>query len=72
MRIELTARGIFFILLAIAGIIVLRRLWPVVILVVTALIFMGALLPYVEWLVARGVNRGVAVLLVAFAVFAAI
>lgn len=71
-RIELTARGIFFILLAVAGIILLRRLWPVVILVVTALIFMGALLPYVEWLVARGINRGIAVLLVAFAVFAGI
>lgn len=72
MRIELTARGIFFLLLAVAGIILLRRLWPVVILVVTALIFMGALLPYVEWLVAKGLNRGIAVFLVAFAVFAGI
>ncbi|MGE0135817.1 MAG: AI-2E family transporter [Dehalococcoidia bacterium] len=72
MRIELTARGVFFLLLAVAGVMLLRRLWPVVILVVTALIFMGALLPYVEWLVARGVKRGVAVLLVAAAVFAGI
>lgn len=72
MRIELTARGIFFLLLAVGGIILLRRLWPVVLLVLTALIFMGALLPYVEWLVARKVNRGIAVLLVALAVFTGI
>jgi predicted PurR-regulated permease PerM len=50
----------------------LRRLWPVVLLVVTAFIFMGALLPYVEWLVARKVPRGLAVFIVAFAVFAGI
>lgn len=72
MRIELTARGVIYVALAIAGVILLRRLWPVVLLVVTALIFMGALLPYVEWLVARKVPRGLAVFLVSFAVFAGI
>jgi predicted PurR-regulated permease PerM len=50
----------------------LRRLWPVVLLLLTAFIFMGALLPYVEWLVARKVPRGLAVFIVAFAVFAGI
>lgn len=72
MRIELTARGVLFVALSVAGIVLLRRLWPVVVLVITALIFMGALLPYVEWLVARNVRRGLAVFLVAFAVFAGI
>jgi predicted PurR-regulated permease PerM len=56
----------------VAGVILLRRLWPVVILVVTALIFMGALLPYVEWLAKKGIPRGLAVFIVAFAVFAGI
>lgn len=72
MRIELTARGVFYIALVIVGVLVLRRLWPVVLLVLTAFIFMGALLPYVEWLVARKVPRGIAVFLVSFAVFAGI
>lgn len=72
MRIEITARGIFFVVLAVAGVLLLRRLWPVVLLVVVSFIFMGALLPYVEWLVARKVNRGIAVLLVSFAVTAAV
>lgn len=72
MRIELTARGVIYVALSIAGVLLLRRLWPVVLLVVTALIFMGALLPYVEWLVARKVPRGIAVFLVSLAVFAGI
>jgi predicted PurR-regulated permease PerM len=42
----------------------LARLWQVFVLVVTAFIFMAALLPYVEWLVRRGINRVVAVLLI--------
>jgi predicted PurR-regulated permease PerM len=71
-RIELTARGVIYVALAIAGVLLLRRIWPVVLLVLTALIFMGALLPYVEWLVARKVPRGLAVFLVSFAVFAGI
>lgn len=38
------------------------EVWPVIILIVTAFIFMAALLPYVEWLCRHGLNRVVAVI----------
>jgi predicted PurR-regulated permease PerM len=41
----------------------LIEVWPVVLLVVTAFIFMAALLPYVDWLCRHGLHRILAVLL---------
>ena len=45
-----------------------RIFWPVLLLVITAFIFMTALLPYVEWLCRRGVPRVAAVLIMLLAV----
>ena len=72
LKIELSYRGIIVGVLAVVALFALVRLWPVVLLVITAFIFMAALLPYVEWLVRRGVPRTAAVLLIALAVLAII
>ena len=63
LKIEVSYRGIIAAVLAIAALFALVQLWPVVLLVITAFIFMAALLPYVDWLVRRGVPRTAAVLL---------
>jgi predicted PurR-regulated permease PerM len=54
--------------LALLSLWALFRLWPIVLLVVSALIFMAALLPYVNWLVRKGLPRTPAVLLLLVAV----
>jgi predicted PurR-regulated permease PerM len=64
LKIEVSYRGIIAGVLALVTLFALVRLWPVVLLVITAFIFMAALLPYVEWLVRRGVPRTAAVLLI--------
>ena len=64
LKIEVSYRGIIVAVLAILTVLALVRLWPVVLLVVTAFIFMAALLPYVEWLVRKGMPRTAAVLLI--------
>ena len=50
----------------------LTKLWPIILLIVTAFIFHAALLPYVEWLVARRVPRTLSVLAIMFAIIAAL
>jgi predicted PurR-regulated permease PerM len=62
LKLEVSYRGIIFAVLALVALFALIRLWPVLLLISTAFIFMAALLPYVEWLVARGVPRTVAVI----------
>ena len=47
-----------------AGLFVVWRVWQVVLILAAAFIFMAALLPYVEWLVRKGLTRVWAVLLV--------
>lgn len=58
--------------LAVLTFLVLFRLWQIILLVIVSLIFMGALLPPVDWLARRGLRRGWAVLLVLFAVLAVV
>lgn len=67
-RIEVSYRGLVAIGAALLTLWALVRLWPVFLLVLTAFIFMTALLPYVEWLVHRGFNRVAAVLVILLAV----
>lgn len=69
-KLEVSWRGLIAIAIALAALWLVRQVWPVVLLVAVALIFMAALLPYVEWLVRRGVTRVVAVLIVILAVMA--
>ncbi len=63
LKIEVSYRGIIAAVVAIVTLFALVRLWPVVLLVITAFIFTAALLPYVDWLVRRGIPRTAAVLL---------
>ena len=62
LKLEVSYRGLFLMGLALVSLLALVRLWPVVLLIATAFIFMAALLPYLEWLVNRGINRVVAVI----------
>jgi predicted PurR-regulated permease PerM len=48
----------------------LTKLWPIILLVVTAFIFHAALLPYVEWLVGRRVPRTLAVVAIVIVILA--
>ena len=50
----------------------LTKLWPIILLILTAFIFHAALLPFVEWLVARRVPRTLSVLAILFAIIAAL
>lgn len=68
LKLELSYRGLITLGLALLGLWLLMRLWPVVLLIIVALIFTAALLPYVAWLVRKGFHRVAAVLLILFAV----
>ncbi|MDE3097086.1 MAG: AI-2E family transporter [Chloroflexota bacterium] len=72
LKLELSYRGLIAIGLALVSLWFFIRLWPVILLVITALIFMTALLPYVDWLVQRRLPRGAAVILLLIVVLAAI
>jgi predicted PurR-regulated permease PerM len=62
-RLEISFRGLVAIALALVGLWFLKELWPLLLIITTSFIFMAALLPYVEWLVRRGINRVAAVVL---------
>lgn len=64
LKIEVSYRGLLLAGLALVSLWALIRLWPVIVLIATAFIFMAALLPYVDWLVRRRLPRTVAVLTV--------
>jgi predicted PurR-regulated permease PerM len=68
LKIEISYRGMVAAGLAILTLWALVSLFQIFLLVVTAFIFMAALLPYVEWLCRRGFNRVVAVLSILFVV----
>src|SRR2546428_14077519 len=62
-RIEVSYRAILFIALMLISLWALTKLWPIILLILTAFIFHTALLPYVEWLVRKGLPRTLLVLL---------
>ena len=66
-KLEISYRAILVIIIAVIGLWALTKLWPIVLLVLTAFIFQAALLPYVEWMVNRGLPRTVSVLLIVLA-----
>ncbi len=72
LKVEVSYRAIVVAVLAIASLWAAARLWPVILLVITAFIFMAALLPYVDWLVRKGLTRTQAVLLVLVIIVASI
>lgn len=71
MTFQVSYRSVLFAGLALLSLYALFRLWPIVLLLISATIFMAALLPYVNWLVRKGMPRTPAVLLI-FAVIIAV
>jgi len=69
LKLDISVRGLIVIALILAGVWMLRELWPVVVVVLVSLIFMAALLPYFEWLVHHGLKRGVALLAILLGLF---
>jgi predicted PurR-regulated permease PerM len=67
-RLEFSFRAILAIALAFVGFWFIVQLWPLLLITVTSFIFMAALLPYVEWMVRRGIHRIAAVLIIFFAI----
>ncbi|MFN0093910.1 MAG: AI-2E family transporter [Dehalococcoidia bacterium] len=63
-KLEVSPKGLLLVGGAAVAIWALFQVWTVVLLMVVAFIFMAALLPYLNWLVRRGVPRAGAVLLV--------
>lgn len=72
LKLEISYRGLLVAALALLSLWALVQLWPVILLVITAFIFMAALLPYVEYLVRRGWPRTIAVLAMLLAILALI
>lgn len=70
LRLELSARGAIILILALLTLWLLLKLWPVLILVLISLMLAAALLPFVEWLCARGLKHGHAVVVVTLTVLA--
>ena len=64
LKIELSYRGMVAAGLALLTLWALLNLFQIFLLVITAFIFMAALLPFVEWLCRHGFHRVVAVLLI--------
>ncbi|MCC7365432.1 MAG: AI-2E family transporter [Dehalococcoidia bacterium] len=68
LKLELSYRGLLTLAFGFLALWMLVQLWTVLLLIVVALIFTAALLPYVEWLVRHGSHRISAVLLVLVAI----
>jgi len=68
LKLELSYRGILLIIGALVGLWALTKLWPILLLIASALIFMVALLPYVEWLVSKGLPRTASVVVALLAI----
>lgn len=70
LKLEVTYRGLLFAGLALLSLWALFRLWPLLLLLIAAFIFMTALLPFVEWMTSKGIHRVVAVLLILLLILA--
>ena len=67
-NIQLSARTLILLALVPVALWALFNLWEIVVIVATSFILMAAALPYVDWLVRRGIKRPIAVLVLLFAV----
>jgi putative heme transporter len=68
-RVELTASTMFRVVLACAAVWLLVVIWPILLVIVVALMIAGALAPPAAWLERRGMRRGLAIAMVFGAVF---
>jgi predicted PurR-regulated permease PerM len=65
LRLEVSPRGVVAIVIALATLWALVRLWQVVILLIISAMLAAALLPFVDWLMRRGLGRGQSVAVIA-------
>jgi len=72
LKIEVSYRAILLLALMLVSLWALTKLWPIILLIVTAFIFHAALLPYVEWLVTKRIPRTLAVLVIVLAIVVAL
>jgi predicted PurR-regulated permease PerM len=72
MRIELTTSTLVKVVCAIGLIWLLQQLWPIVLVVGSALMLVGMFSPSIAWLERRGIRRGIAITMVFLGLFAAL
>jgi len=72
LKIEVSYRAILLLALMLVSLWALTKLWPIILLIITAFIFHAALLPYVEWLVNKGIPRTLSVLVILLAILGVI
>ncbi len=70
LKLEISYQGILILVLAILGLWAFLKLWPVILLVLIAVILMIGLLPYVEALMRLGLTRTQSVLVLLFLILA--
>src|SRR4051794_27194107 len=70
LKLEVSWKGVAVLAASLVALWAVVQVWAVVLLVIVAVIFMAALLPYVEWLCRPRSPRPAAVLLVLFAILA--
>jgi predicted PurR-regulated permease PerM len=63
-RFEVSPTSMMWLVLVVAGLWLLIRLWPVILVLIVALLVMGTLSPVVQWLEGRRVKRGLGIALV--------
>ncbi len=66
LKLEISYRGMVFLLLAVLSVWAFLKLWPVILLVLVAVILMIGLLPYVEAIMRLGLTRTQSVLILLF------
>jgi predicted PurR-regulated permease PerM len=60
-RLELSTRGLILAVVALVVFWLLLRIWPILLIVVISLMLATALLPFIDWMTDKGLNRGLAV-----------
>ena len=68
LKLEVSRGALMAVGLGLLGVWLAVQLWPVLVIVITSLIFMAAFQPYVSWLERHGMGRTSAVLVLLFAV----
>jgi predicted PurR-regulated permease PerM len=67
-NVQLSGPALAIIALGFVAVWAIFNLWEVIVVIAAAFIFMAAALPYVDWLVRRGLNRTAAVLVLLFGI----
>lgn len=68
-RLELSTRGIVLAVTALIVLWLLLRIWPILLILVLSLMLASALLPFIDWMTGKGLNRGLAVVVLVVLLF---